>query len=100
MQRCPSFRRTTTLTPRDDGYDREMEVAKHDDELVEHEDGLCSHPRHRGHGEVVYEEGEHRAADLVLHATNPDQEEEEHEEHCDAQLNVELAGFLLSYFTA
>ena len=77
-----------------------MDMAKYDDEFVEHEDGFGSHPRHWGQGEVVYEEGEHCAADLVLHAANPDQEEEEHEEHCDTQLNVELAGFLLSYFSA
>lgn len=75
-----------------------MKVAKDNDELVEHEDSLCSHPGHGDHGEVVNEDREDGAADLMLHAADPDGKEKEHAEHGQTQLDVELAGLLLSYF--
>ena len=44
------------LTPSDDGNDCYMlgvYMSKHNDEFLEHEYGLCPHPGHRRHGEVV-----------------------------------------------
>ena len=44
------------LTPSDDGNDCYMlgvYMSKYNDELLEHEYGLCPHPGHRRHGEVV-----------------------------------------------
>ena len=75
-----------------------MEVSKHDDEFVEHEHSLGTRPRDRRHREVVNQEREHRTTDYMLHTTNPNEEEEEHAEHGDTELHVELACLLLSYF--
>ena len=72
-------------------------MAEDNDEFVKHEDSLCPHPGHGDHGEVVNENREDGAADLVLYTADPNGKEEEHAEHGQAQLDMELAGLLLPY---
>ena len=72
------------LTPGDDGYKHKMKVSENDDEFMEHKHGFSAHPGHGGHREIVDEEREDSAADLVFCASDSDQEEEKHKEHCNA----------------
>ena len=75
-----------------------MDVPKYDDEFLEHEQGLGSHPGHRRHGKVLDEQRESCAANLSLRAVDSNQEEQQHAEDGNAQLNVELASLLCTYF--
>ena len=77
-----------------------MNSAENNDESVKHENGLGSHHCYRGHGEVVDEQWADGTAHFVLSAVDTNQEEEEHEEECNAELGVKFACFFLPNFPA
>jgi len=66
-------------------------VSEHNDQFLEHEQSLCSHPGHRGHAEVLDEQGAESAANFILSSVDPHQEDKQHQEHGYAELNMELA---------
>ena len=83
-----------SLTPSNNRDDDDVfggDMSEHNDQFLEHEQCLCSHPGHRGHAEVLDEQGAESAANFILSLVDPHQEDKQHQEHGHAELSMELA---------
>ena len=90
-----------SLTPSNNWDDDDVfggDMSEHDDQFLEHEQCLSSHPGHRGHAEVLDDHGAESAANFILSSVDAHQEDKQHEEHGYAELNVELAGISFADF--
>ena len=92
----------TRLTPADNRYSKYIlggDADKNNDQLLEHENSLCSHPHECSQSEVM-DEGRHsHTASIDWCPVNPNHKHQQHAEDCNAELNVEFCGIFLAKFS-
>ena len=84
-----------TLTPTDERDDDNVcfsDSDKHNDQLLEHEQSLCSHPHDSHQSEVVNEDGHCHTSTVHRCSLHTNHKHQQHEEHGNTQLDMELGG--------
>ena len=74
-------------------------MPKHNDQLMEHEHCFSSHPRNRGHGEILDQQREEGAGNFILSSVNSNEENQQHKEDGNAELGMDFAGLFLADFS-
>ena len=92
-----------TLTPTDERDDDDVfcgDTDKYNDQFLEHEKSFCSHPQYCHQSEVV-DEGRHcHTSTIYARPIYTNYKHQQHEEHGNAQLNMELGGISLAKCSA
>lgn len=87
------------LTPADHRHNDKVAFCdsdKDNNQFLEHEHSLRSHPHHSGQSEVVDEQGDSNAALTGRSLSDTHKKYNEHAEHGDAELDMELGGISLA----
>ena len=82
-----------SLTPTDKGDCNNItgsDADKHNDQLLEHEQGLCSHPHHSHQCEVMYQDRHKHTASILSCFVDANHKNDQHAEQSYAKLKVEL----------